>query len=260
MCEKLSILLVEDDENTCCDIRDYVNNLDNVILTNTTNDSYQAIQFVKDQLPHVVILDLELSKGSGNGLIFLHDLNTLEISFRPFVLVTTNNSSQITYSHARNSGADFILYKHQKDYTPKMVIDFLCSMKKEIMNVPSNTNRVINDRLTQEERLFRIIKRIDSELLKVGISPKAKGFQYLSDAIHLYMEDTTHITQRIAIKHKKSEPSVERAMQNAINKAWTVNDTEQLYKYYTAVIRNDKGVPTLLEFISFFAKNLKTEY
>jgi two-component system response regulator (stage 0 sporulation protein A) len=260
MCEKLSILLIEDDVNACYEFRDYINDLDDVFLSNMTNDSYQAIQLVKDQLPHVIILDLELSNGNGNGLTFLHDLNKLEIPFHPFVLVTTNNSSQITYTHARNSGADFILYKHQKDYSPKMVIDLLCSMKKEIMNVPSNTISYIEENQAKEERLHRITKRVESELIKIGISPKAKGFQYLCDGIRFYIEDPSRITQRIAILYKKSEPSVERAMQNAINKAWTINDTERLYKYYTAIIHSDKGVPTLLEFISYYAKKIKTEY
>lgn len=259
MCEKLSVLLVEDDETVCDDFSEYVDNLDDVTLIGITNDSYHAIQLVKDQLPHAVILDLELSRGNGNGLIFLHDLAKTELPFRPFILVTTNNSSQITYNHARNSGADFILYKHQKDYSVKMVIDFLYSMKVEIMNLPLDVRNKITDKQSREEQLLRMHHKIETELIRIGISPKAKGFHYLIEAIHLYIDDIPHITHKIAMDHKKSEPSVERAMQNAINKAWTVNDTEHLYKYYTAIIRSDKGVPTLLEFISYYAMKIKKE-
>lgn len=261
MCDKLSILLVEDDEDTCHEFIDYVNTLDDVYLTNITNDSYTAIQYVKDELPSAVILDLELSRGNGNGLTFLHDLKMIGTQSRPFILITTNNSSQITYSHARNSGADFILYKHQKDYSVKMVIDFLYSMKNEIISMSHHDNKTQSNAVSKEDQYVRINKRIESELLKVGISPKAKGFNYLFEAINLYLVDTTtHITQIIAAQHKKSEPSVERAMQNAINKAWITSDTEDLYKYYTAVIRADKGVPTLLEFVSYYANKIKNDY
>ena len=48
-------------------------------------------------------------------------------------------------------------------------------------------------------------------------------------------------------------------MQNAINRTWYTSDTEDLLKYYTARIRSDKGVPTLMEFISYYANKIRTE-
>jgi len=125
---------------------------------------------------------------------------------------------------------------------------------------PTNASTYYIEKQTQEDRLLRITNKIKSELIKVGISPKAKGFSYLCDAIRLYMNDTSHVTQEISKLYKKSEPSIERAMQNAINKAWSTADTENLLKYYTAIIHSDKGVPTLLEFISYYVKILKSDF
>lgn len=260
MCRKLSIVLVEDDEKACNDFKEFIDTLSDIVLIRVTNDSYKAVEYVKDIQPDVVILDLELTKGNGNGLAFLHDLNHQNLVCRPFILITTNNSSQTTYSHARNSGADFILYKHQEDYCVKMVMDFLSLMKNEIMNSSDHVSEKKNAE-SSEELSARIDKRIETELFKVGISPKVRGFTYLKEAINLYMNDTTmHIAHVIAKHHKKSEPSVERAMQNALNRAWTTTDTDDLLKYYTAVIRSDKGVPTLMEFISYYANKVKNEY
>ena len=61
----------------------------------------------------------------------------------------------------------------------------------------------------------------------------------------------------IAEKHKVSTPSVERAMQNAINKAWKTSDIDTLEKYYTGKISSEKGSPTITEFIYFYANKIK---
>ena len=57
--------------------------------------------------------------------------------------------------------------------------------------------------------------------------------------------------------YKKSTGSVERAMQTAINKAWRVNDTEDLLKYYTARIDPRRGAPTVTEFVYYYANKVK---
>ena len=59
--------------------------------------------------------------------------------------------------------------------------------------------------------------------------------------------------------YKKSDASVERAMQNAINRAWRHSDIEELLAHYTARIRSEKGVPTTLEFVFYYANKIKTD-
>ena len=46
-------------------------------------------------------------------------------------------------------------------------------------------------------------------------------------------------------------------MQNAINKAWRTTDIEDLSINYTARISSEKGVPTMTEFIYYYADKLK---
>ena len=49
-------------------------------------------------------------------------------------------------------------------------------------------------------------------------------------------------------------------MQNAINRAWRTSDPDDLLEHYTARIRSDKGVPTLMEFVSHYVNVLRLEY
>lgn len=254
---EMSILIIDDNE-TVCNFEKYIKKKDGVFLSGHTNNASQALSLVKSLNPNVIILDLELEYGKGNGLTFLDEFNHSDFPYHPFILVTTNNTSQIINSHARVAGADFIMYKYQQDYSPEMVINFILSMKKEILELASSSSiPEIPDQLLQEDSALHIKKIIKEELLRVGISPKVKGFQYLSDAILIYMDDTYCVTHKVATLYGKSEPSVERAMQNAITKAWAAYGTEHFSKHYTAPIRSDKGVPTLLEFIAYYANLIK---
>jgi DNA-binding NarL/FixJ family response regulator len=260
---KLTILLIEDEPLECMEIIRYSDTIEKTKIVAVTNSVNEAIEYTEDYLPDAVILDIELLKGSGNGFLFLERLRKCDIKAIPYVLVTTNNTSQITYDYLRELGADFIMSKRQKDYSAENVINFLCSMKGAIQNHARNqgVSKELLTTETPEEISNRIQKRINAELELVGISPKQLGKRYLIDAIFIIVQNghSIRICTEVAKKHKKSEPSVERAMKNAINSAWNNADIEDLRNNYTARISSDKGVPTLTEFIYYYADKIKRD-
>ncbi len=255
MDEQFRILVVEDDETTCMHFQNAISNYSDMTITAMTNSSDKAFGIVRSTLPNAVILDLELTKGSGNGLFFLQQMQKAILPFRPFILITTNNSSQTIYGCAHDLGADFILYKHQEDYSEDMALSFLHSLKSSILqNTSASSKEPVPSRNLIPQRLV-------SEFNLIGMSPKAKGYQYLIDSVLLCLEDPEakwcHI---VATKYQKSEASVERAMQNVIKRTWTTSDTEDLYKYYTGNIRPEKGFPTLTEFIFYYVHKIRTNF
>ncbi len=256
---KLSILLVEDDIDVCNEITKYIDTLEDVVLVGVTNNSTKAIEHIKDNFPHALILDLELHQGYGNGLLVLEELKSMMLPIKPYVLVTTNNSSSTTYDMARTLGADFIMSKHQNNYSSQGAVDFLRMTKNVILSQHTHKDHKIEE--TPANREKRIIKRMHAELYLVGLSPKLTGFNYIVDGVVIMVEGpTTNICGLIAAKNNKTEPSVERAMQNAINKAWRKSAIEDLLVHYTAKINSDKGVPTITEFICYYANKLRGEY
>lgn len=255
---ELNVILIEDEPDVCRSFAAYIDSINDILLAGTTNNSYQAIELIKEHLPDAVILDLELNEGQGNGLLFLQELKDLFLPFKPYILITTNNSSATTYDFARAAGADFIMSKHQDDYSPRNAVDFLRMMKPMIFSsqkAPSVSAGPSNNAKPSARQLSRLIS---TELDFVGISPKAIGYQYLSDAIILVMEGKTqNICSLLAEKYKKTDSSIERAMQNAINKAWRTMDIDDLLDHYKAHIHSEKGVPTLTEFIHYYANKVK---
>lgn len=259
MNRELNILLVEDDPDTCKNFKEYIDLTPDIELVEITNNSYRAVDLAKECLPDAIILDLELNEGSGNGLLFLQDLKNASLSFKPYILITTNNSSSATYEFARQLGADFIMSKHQSDYSEKNVIEFLRMMKEGILGNHAGRSPGDHSDTPKAEPSLKLLQRlITSELDAIGISPKALGYTYLTDAIILIIKGKNHgICSTLAAKYKKTDFSIERAMQNAINKAWRTTDIDDLLVQYKAKISSEKGVPTLTEFVHYYAKKIK---
>ena len=112
------------------------------------------------------------------------------------------------------------------------------------------------------EKNQRIYRRVIAELTHIGISQKAKGYQYLIDAILLLIDapQQQRLSSVIGSKYGKTEASVERAMQNAINRAWKTTDIDDLLRYYEARINSERGVPTSTEFIYYYANKIRASY
>lgn len=261
MDKKLEILLVEDDQPTCKELINEIENYsDDFYLIGITNNSSRAFQYVTECEPNAVILDLELHHGGGDGLDFLRRLKEAALSRPPYVLVTTNNISTITHRAARELGADFIMTKNQEGYSAKSVLEFLKTLKSVILGrkMPEISDNCTENRLQNERRITR---KIYNELLRVGINPKSVGYKYLIDAIKIIMNNPVqHVCNIIGKQYGKSENSVERAMQNAINRAWNSYDINELLSNYTAKISSDKGVPTITEFIYYYAQKIRNEF
>ena len=258
MDQVLSILIVEDDPQACEEIATYIATLDDVALVGITNNSSKAELMIRDMLPDTIILDLELHEGGGNGLSLLKALHDAPPAKMPYILITTNNSSAITYEAARQLGADFILSKHQNDYSAQSVVDFLRALRHVIQKHYGKRTPTSNEPESPAQKDRRDTRRICLELDRVGISTKAKGYQYLTDAILLAAKTPTpNLCQVIGEKYGKTDSSVERAMQNAIARAWQTTPIDDLLTFYTAKISSGKGVPTVTEFIYYYAHKIK---
>lgn len=258
MNQRLHVILIEDDADTCERFAKYTETNNDIVLLSVTNNSYRALELVNEYLPDAIILDLELNEGKGNGILFLQGLNNLSLAFKPFILITTNNSSSTMYEYTRQLGADFIMSKHQADYSEQKAVDFLTTMKDIIKNTKKNQCPEHITVVSPYEHKKRLTRMIMLELDNIGISSKMIGYKYLTDAI-LYVIDNqnTNLCFNIGQKYNKTASSVERAMQNAINKAWQTNDIDELLRHYTAKINSEKGVPTLTEFIYHYAAKIK---
>ena len=254
----MTILLIEDEPEECQEIAEYIETRTDVQLVGVTNNTQKALELTVDLQPDVIILDLELHKGYGDGLSFLDSLREMNLGFPIYILITTNTISRITHEGARKMGADFIMIKSQEDYSAKRVIDFLCSLKSIIHGSKKTVSHSSHGDKAKsgQHKLNRIIMELDL----IGIAPNMLGRKYLMECINLLLDgQSENLTKTVAVKNKKSVGSVERAMQHAIERAWKLSCIEDLRKYYTARIHSARGIPTMTEFIYYYAEKIKNE-
>ena len=258
----LSILVLEDDIEISNKIANYTKTLDDVSLIGITAHSSEADSLIRTHHPDAVILDLELHAGSGSGLELLQSLRTNPPSPLPYIVVTTNNSSKITLDAARSLGADYIFSKHQEDFSEKTPIDFLLMLrgalqkpKQNIASSSSPTQHTHSESVAQTQ----LTEQIVTEMNLVCISPKAIGYRYLISAIRIAIENPgVNPASVLSEQYNKSKESIERAMQNAINRTWATTPIDTLSANYTARVNSKKGAPTLTEFIYYYVSKLKT--
>lgn len=257
----LTILLVEDEEDICQKYYDYAERFNDIFLIGKTDDAEVAVQLIRDNLPDVVILDLELQQGRGSGIDVLRTLQDTPLALEPYIVIVTNNLNAVTREYARSLGVGFIISKYQRGYSEEYVIDFLRPMKDMIQSTARTHITPEGKPETPNQRRNRMIQRIHAELDKIGINPRVLGYQYLTDGILMVIESATpYLCEKISKKYEKSPASVERAMQSAINKAWREADIDELLTHYTSRISSSSGVPTLTEFVYHFAHKLEDEY
>ncbi len=128
-----------------------------------------------------------------------------------YILVTTNNTSVITYEYARQLGADFIMSKHQADFSSKGAVGFLQMMKGAILSKKELKASEHSTTEAPEQRKKRIMRKINQELDNIGISPKAVGYKYLADAIELIIQKpVNNLCAVIGSNYGKTDASVER--------------------------------------------------
>ena len=253
----ISVLIIEDDVQACEELTQCIAQYEDMKVAAVCNSSTDALEKARYHLPNVIILDLELHHGEGNGLMFLDSLLANPLSVDPFILVTTNNMSTITLDQAKALGADFTLTKYSQGYSAQYVVDNIRMLRNAIRR-KNTTNRVPTLSPAMDEQLLKIC--IQRHLDIIGIKAKAKGYNYLTESIYMVItKDDEHLSRALAAKYKKTTASIERAMQNAIKQAWTTNDVQVLFDNYTAPIHPDKGYPTMMEFIYYYANIIKRE-
>ncbi len=266
MSEIVKILILEDDLEERTQFENVSKETSEIEIIGNTANATEALSISQTQNPDAIIVDLELHDGIGNGLQFLSDLKNTACKSKPFLLVTTNNSSHTTHDAARSFGADFILTKYEKDYSAEYVIHFIKMMvhtlRKENCDAPVKSKDCAADKLSFHDiPEADLIEFIRNEIIRIGISPKTVGFKYLVDAVLIKLVDThANIYKTLGPKYKKSDPSIERAMQYAINIAWRTGDPDDLLTLYTARINSERGVPTIMEFIYFYVSKTQNNF
>jgi len=149
-----------------------------------------------------------------------------------------------------------VLFEEENDESK----EFLNNFKSTIYEMQEKMHGIKLHGNKEDEKLNKYFKcKVTNEIDNIGISPKAIGRDYLIDVIVGRLGGKNERFDRVAKIYGKTTSSVERAMQNAIDKVWNTVPQEVLKKHYKARIHSERGVPTVMEFICYYTNKLKLE-
>jgi len=256
----MMLLMIEDEAEYRLDFKEYISVLSPTlgypISFYMAEGESEGLELAQKFSFDVIILDLELHYSDGDGLTFLKKLKQLNLPVKPYIVVATNNRSPLAKEAARDSGADYIFWKRKQDYSPKLVMEHVCAFYQYKMDARPNEPAKVKKVSLEDD--------IKTRINKIGFTDEMLGKRYVIDAIVIVAKSTDpsinlhgDVFPIIARKYKKSIGSVNRAIETAINKAWSITDAETLAAYYPIVVSGSKGAPTNKEFIFHFAQQMK---
>ncbi len=188
----------------------------NTCTVATCADGETALQMLQSFAPDILVLDLMLPKIDGLSLV--QQLRQWELP--TMVLAQLSVSSPFVMAQMQRLQVDYALTKPcALAALQARVEDFIA----QLQDAPPQTQ--------QENRL------ISQTLLQLHFAPKLGGYSYLCDAIPLYAQNPSQaITKELYVAvgqlHGKDAALVERAIRNAIDKAWREGDPAVWRKYF----------------------------
>ena len=260
---QMMLLLVEDEAQHRLDYKDYIQTLSPAlgypISFYMAEGESKALSLVQTYNFDAIILDLELQESDGDGISFLKKITGLKTPDKPYIVVATNNRSPLAKEAARDSGADYVFWKKKQDYSPQLVMEHICTVYQCKMKTRPNEPEAV-EKLSLEDA-------VKGRISKIGINEDMLGKKYVIDAISIVAKSNDpdinlhrDVFPIIAKTYKKSVGSVNRAIETAINKAWSITDEEILSEYYPPVVGGSKGAPTNKEFIFHFAHEIRDSH
>lgn len=256
----MKLILIEDEKKEQDKFKKLAEKMNDVTFVKITNSTEEGIKCLKENDIDGVILDLELNSGTGNGFEFLEKLKITKLNKIPQIVVTTNVYSDSVYDYLHKNKVDFIFYKKQENYNVENVINTLLLLNNYTNTVSTDSKETVEEEKVKQEKI--IAEKVNYELDLIGIATHLQGRKYLFDAITYLLskegEDSQiSINQYLLSKHKRPTSTINRAMQNAITRAWRVTAIEDLQQYYTAHINYNTGIPTPVEFIYYYVDKIK---
>jgi two-component system response regulator (stage 0 sporulation protein A) len=248
--EPVSVLIVDDNQNFCQVLAEYISSQPDLVLAGIAYDGEEGLKLIAERRPKVVLLDLILPRLDGLGV--LERLQQASPSHRPKIIVVTTICTEETTTRCLQLGADYYILK-------PFDLEVLGTRIRQLVDgqvagvVPTLRRRNLDLEVT------KIIHQ-------VGVPAHIKGYQYLRDAILMVVEEmsllgavTKKLYPSIARKYNTTPSRVERAIRHAIELAWERGNLDTINRIFGYTVNMDKGKPTNSEFIAMIADRLRLE-
>ena len=271
MREKITVLIADDNQEFSTTLATYLKNQEDMVVVGRAKDGNEALDMVSSLMPDVLLLDVIMPHLDGIGV--LEQMNMIKLNKKPICIMLSAVGQDKVTQRAIELGAEYYVVK-------PFDIDLLITRIRELKNYkPSSQNNnfisreigiskqqyidIPNNSANKEENIEALVTNVIHE---VGVPAHIKGYQYLSEAIILVINDIDVLNQitkclypQIANKFHTTPSRVERAIRHAIEVAWGRGEQKTVENIFGYTISAAKGKPTNSEFIAMISDKLRLE-
>ncbi len=249
------IVLIEDNEELCALISDYLQSDPEFEVVGCAHDGISGLELIKAKQPDIAVIDIVLP--GKDGISILESLKILHMPITTFILTAV--SSPVVTKQALELGASYIMLKPFDLKILSIRMKQFISEKMETIHlahsIPTYSKKMGQD-MTIATGEIDMQKSMAALLFQIGIFPHLKGSKYLKYGLHMVWKDATlleGVTKRlypeIAKAHKTNPAIVERAIRHSIETAWKKGDPSVYYALSESTPRYNARRPTNSQFI-----------
>ncbi len=245
---KIRVLIAEDNKEYALTLKADFDKCEDINVVGVAADGLEAVEYIKNTSPDVVVLDLVMPKLDGIGVM------EKQYPKNPEYIVISAAAQDKIIAKAIDAGASYYMLKPVEH-------DVIIDRIKGIFRKSKHT-----DGFSAKPGFTDIESKVTDVIHEVGVPAHIKGYQYLREAIMMTIDNmdvinsiTKLLYPTVAKKYQTTASRVERAIRHAIEVAWDRGDTDVLNGIFGYTIASGKGKPTNSEFIAMIADRLRLQ-
>lgn len=258
MGEDLKVLLVDDNKEFCCLVREYFEDVEGMELVDCAHDGEAGLEKLQEIEPDVLVLDLIMPHLDGVGV--MEEMNRLGLTGEVKTIVLTAFGQEEFARKLAEMGAKYYIMKP---------VD-LKKLVKRIKQLASPSSAGGNLYALKQNRARVTDNNIDRKITEVmhqlGVPAHIKGYLYLRKAIELVIRDidllgavTKELYPAVAENFNTTPSKVERAIRHAITVTWDRGNLKHLNRYFKNTVSQKSGKATNSQFIARIADELRLD-
>lgn len=251
--KRINIFIADSSTENRKELVEYMKGVQDFNVVGETGDSFQALEYIKNNQTDVLIMDIVLS--GMDGFEFIEKAKK-EVANLPRIIITSCLTHNGFVDKAISLGANYFMIK-------PVNTKILETRIREVLNLKQNEHNMKSGKNSSNKILDEKISNI---FITVGIPAHIKGYQFLREAIKLTIDKpeiinsiTKKLYPSIAEHFSTSASKVERAIRHAIEVAWNRGKIENINNIFGLKVYNQNEKPTNGEFIALVADKMLME-
>lgn len=229
--------------------------------------AYDGIELIKELRKEsnldLLIIDIVIPKLDGIEVLETVKREGINI---PKVLVLTEIISEKLLTDIIELGVDYVMVKPIFIHSLTLRVLSLLGLGNPYKCNTNTLKENSTSYMSKRESSANLEFEISNTLIKLGITPKNKGFSFIRDALKITIKDKSALASlskiiypEIAEKYSTTVSNVERLIRFTIKRAWEGDKSKDFHFLFGSEGGKNTNRPTNLQFIAYLTERLILE-